>query len=429
MSILDSNKIHRAEKSPTLRMSEISRIAESEGKTIYKFGFGQSPFSPPKQIVDALIKNASLSHYTSVQGENVLRENITKFHSSVSGLDYLKPENLIIGAGSKILIYSVLAALKNATVIIPAPAWVSYEPQSLLIGHSVARIVTDYESRWRVTPDILEEVCKSEREKSGSTNPLVMILNYPGNPDGLGYSDDELKAIADICRKYSVLVIADEIYGMLNHNGKYPTIARYYPEGTIISTGLSKWCGAGGWRFGAMFFPDSEKALLTATIGVASETYSCAATPVQYAAIEAYRDYNSVKPYIDAQNKILGTLGSYIAKKLRDAGVKVHNPEGGFYLFVDFSNHAKAIEARRIKNCYEFTERLLAEKGVALLASADFGMPENLYGGRLAYVDFDGNKAIQLYHELKDNFNEQDILKNPIFAKQIKGIDEIISFL
>ena len=100
-----------------------------------------------------------------------------------------------------------------------------------------------------------------------------MILNYPNNPTGLSYTKEELKSIAKICKKNHTLVLSDEIYSRLHHRNGHISVSKYYPEGTIITSGLSKWCGAGGWRLGTMIIPDELERIRQAIINVSSETF------------------------------------------------------------------------------------------------------------------------------------------------------------
>ena len=88
--------------------------------------------------------------------------------------------------------------------------------------------------------------------------------------------------------KYKLIVLSDEIYSQLTFNGQYKSISNFYPEGTIVSTGLSKWCGAGGWRIGTLTFPQELKYIKDMVRRVASETYTSVSVPIQYAAIKAY---------------------------------------------------------------------------------------------------------------------------------------------
>jgi len=74
----------------------------------------------------------------------------------------------------------------------------------------------------------------------------IDILNYSSSPTSRTYPLERLKLLAKVARKYRVILISDEIYGLTHHTGQHVSIERFYPEGTIISSGLSKWCGAGG---------------------------------------------------------------------------------------------------------------------------------------------------------------------------------------
>lgn len=84
-------------------------------------------------------------------------------------------------------------------------------------------------------------------------------------------------------------MISDEIYGMTTFDMNHCSIARYYPEGTIISTGISKWAGAGGWRLGFFAFPKQLHWLRDAMVAVASESYTSVSAPIQYASCLAFQ--------------------------------------------------------------------------------------------------------------------------------------------
>jgi len=375
--------LRKVQESQTLLINSQSKKLEEQNVDIIKFGFGQSPFLPPESVQDALRKSVHHKEYSSVQGDEKLRELISDFHETHNGLS-VTPENILIAPGSKILIFNILLAFRNTDVFIPTPAWVSYAPQADLIGHHLIKIKTSGQDRWRVTPDNLAESIQNKKYKDS-----ILILNYPGNPDGLTYTEEELKAIADYARNLNILVISDEIYGLLDHNLSHHSFASYYPDQTITTTGLSKWCGAGGWRFGAALLSDGISIELKQTlIGIGSETYSCAPSPVQIAAKEAYRSFQDTKPYIQWQTSILSQIGNVCADKLNHANIRTFHPQGGFYLSPDFSFHLEKLESQGIRNSVELCQRILKDIGVAMLPGAAFGMPENELVTRLAYVDF-----------------------------------------
>ncbi|KKL25743.1 hypothetical protein LCGC14_2402240 [marine sediment metagenome] len=124
-------------------------------------------------------------------------------------------------------------------------------------------------------------------------------MNYPGNPDGNSYSAYELEAIARVARKHHILILSDEIYGETKYDGDHVSISKYYPEGTIVSGGLSKWCGAGGWRLGTFIFPKELDWLREAMCVIASETYTTVSAPIQCAAITAFRGAPSIEHYLE----------------------------------------------------------------------------------------------------------------------------------
>ena len=268
--------------SATLAANEKSNQLCAAGGSIYKLGLGQSPFPVPDPVVEALRANAFQKDYLQVKGLPGLRAAVAGYRRRRHGTE-CTGEDVLIGPGSKPLMF-LLQLVYYGDLVIPTPSWCSYAPQAHIIGRHVRWLNTRPENGWRLTSEDLEELCKEDK-----TRPRIVILNYPSNPTGGSYSPTELKAIAQVARANGVILLSDEIYGELHHAGKHDSIARFYPEGTIISSGLSKWCGAGGWRLGTFIFPPGLRWLLDAMANVASETYTSTSAPIQYAAVRAFQ--------------------------------------------------------------------------------------------------------------------------------------------
>ena len=142
--------------SSTLRINEISKELESEGKKIYKFGFGQSPFKVPENVIIELQNNAYRNQYLPMQGLPELRQAIAKFVSSRKNYEY-KEENILIGPGTKELMF-LLHILFDGEVLLPAPSWVSYEPQAIIGRNKVHWINTTRENNWFPIAEDIEKI-------------------------------------------------------------------------------------------------------------------------------------------------------------------------------------------------------------------------------------------------------------------------------
>lgn len=373
--------------SATVAIHELSQELIRSGQPVARLGLGQSPFPVPAPVVEALRANASRKEYLPVRGLGELRDAVAEYHRRRAELGSTG-DDVLIGPGSKELMF-LLQLVYYGELVIPTPAWVSYAPQARIIGRRVSLLPCSKASGWKLAPDDLEALCRGDPKC-----PRIVVLNYPSNPTGGSYTGNELAELANVARRYRVLVLSDEIYGELHFRGEHDSIARYYPEGTLVSGGLSKWCGAGGWRLGTFTFPRDKRWLLEAMAAVASETYTSTSAPIQYAAVSAFRGGMRIERYLWLARRILAALSAECVRLLRQGGADVLQPVGAFYLFPDFGPVSGAFERRGVRNSAELCERLLREAGVAVLPGSSFGHAKDEWTVRLALVDFDGAKAM-----------------------------------
>jgi len=408
--------------SATIYINQLSNKLREEGKKIYKMGLGQSPFPVPKIVVEELRSNAFQKDYLEVKGLKALREAVADYHSRRNDIQR-EADNVLIGPGSKELMF-LLQFVYYGEIVIPTPSWVSYAPQAKIIGRQIAWIKTKEENKWQLLPEELHRICENDHYK-----PRIIILNYPSNPTGVTYTTDELKELAEAARKYRAILLSDEIYGELNFKGNHCSIARFYPEGTIISGGLSKWCGAGGWRLGTFTFPESLSNLLNAMAAVASETFTSTSAPIQYAAVRAFKGGIDIERYLWNARKILKALGTKIQRKLISAGVEAPEPEGAFYLFISFKNYADKLRAKNIGTGTGLAARLLEDTGVALLPGSAFGRPDEEFTARLAYVDFEGARAIAAAETINPDDPVTDDFLLTYCSHLLEGTDKIVEWV
>ena len=171
------NLVKDIKTSSTLKINEVSKHLENQGKKIFNFGFGQSPFQVPSDVVDELKNNAHQNKYLSMQGLSELRAIISKYSNTKNSQNYTA-ENIIIGPGTKELMF-LLQLLFDGDILLPAPSWVSYAPQALLGRNKVHWITTTSENNWFPTPEEIEKVILKNKDKN-----YLLFLNSPNNPSG-----------------------------------------------------------------------------------------------------------------------------------------------------------------------------------------------------------------------------------------------------
>ena len=392
MNKIIKDQISQLKPSATLAINEESNKLIKNGKKVYKFGFGQSPFPVPETIVSALKNNANKNTYLPMQGLEELRSTIASYLNKNNN-NHFKSDDILIGPGTKELMFLTQIAFQGE-VLLPAPSWVSYQPQALIAKNKVHWIQTTKNSNWFPTAEQLENKIKSIKNKN-----LLLFINSPNNPSGTVCNN--LQEIAEVAKKHKLIILSDEIYSQLTFDNLYKSISNFYPEGTIVSTGLSKWCGAGGWRLGFFAIPDQLKVLKNSLKILSSESFTSVSAPIQYAAIEAYKGDHSA--YLNTVRKILSFAGNYVYENLKSNVINVTKSEGGFYLFPEFTN-------AKFSTSSEMCNDILNKTGVALLPGSDFGLVSNKMIARLSYTDFDGSNFLKNTLGSK-NLNKADLEK------------------
>ena len=398
------NFIKNLKPSSTLMINQTSKQMEDQGKKIIKFGFGQSPFPVPQDVVQELKNNAYQNKYLPMQGLLELRKVVSKYTSYKKNYEY-KSDNVIIGPGSKELMF-LLHIIFDGEIILPAPSWVSYAPQAILGRNKIQILQTKRENNWFPSGKEIEEIILRDKKKN-----YLLFLNSPNNPSG--QVCQHLDEISNIARKYNLIILSDEIYSELTFSENYKSISNFCPEKTIISTGLSKWCGAGGWRLGYFIIPDSLNEIKNMINVLASETFSAVSAPIQYAAIKAYE--NDHTKYIKKSKNILSAVGKYVYLNLKSNKVLINEPQGGFYLMPEFLN-------TKFSTSTEMCDNILKDTGVALLPGSDFGFNPNKMLVRLSYTDFDGQKFMD---QIDDNEIIDNEKINELAPMVVQGVDKL----
>lgn len=377
-------------QSATLAINAKVKGARAGGGDVCHFGFGQSPFPVPPGLARALAENAHQKEYLPTKGLPELRRNVARYYEKFFGYDF-DPELVIVGPGSKELIFQILYVLEGP-VIVPAPSWVSYGPQLAIRGKRMEVVPTRKEDGYKLRPGVLDAFC---RGMGGGQK--VLVINSPNNPTGAVYGEDEVRDLARVCRRRGVIVVADEIYAQVRPGGRHAGFHSHYPEASITTAGLSKSHGAGGWRLGFAAIPRTMSEVAGCLEAMASETFSTVSCPIQHAACRSYDPdaFEDIHRHVRQCARVHAACASYVHGRLLAMGLDCPAPEGAFYIFPDFGAFRGALAAEGISTDGELAHRLFDRHGVAVLPGSDFYHPAEALAVRLAAVDYDGRRVLE----------------------------------
>lgn len=374
-----SDRINKMEESATLAMAKKSRELKAQGVDIISLSLGEPDFKTPKHIQEAAkaaIDEGKYFAYPPVAGYQDLREAIAKKLREENHIIEAKAENIVVSTGAKHSIANVFMCLINEgdEVVIFSPYWVSYAEIIKLAGGVPVLIEGTLENNFKATAAQLEAAITPKTK--------AVIYSSPCNPTGSVFSKEELHAIADVVKKHeNILVIADEIYELINFTGQHTSIASLPGmfERTVTVNGFSKGYAMTGWRVGYICAPlymakaceKMQGQFTSGGTGIAQRAALAAIAGDQTPSKEME------KAYLKRRDLVLGLL--------RDIpGIKTHVPEGAFYFFPDVTAFfGKTADGFTVNNADDLCLYLLEKANVSLVTGEAFGAPNCV---RLSYA-------------------------------------------
>jgi len=279
-----------------------------------------------------------------------------------NNLEYAASQ-IIVSGGAKMSISTAFYALLNPgdEVLIPAPYWLSYPEMVRLAGGVPVYVKGVDETGFKITPEQLETAI--------TPRTTVFVLNSPSNPTGLVYSRDETAALAEVCLKHNLWIIADEIYERMVYGGESHTsvaaFSKAHYDRTITINGVSKAYAMTGWRIG---YAAAPAPVIAAMETVQSHLASAPATFNQFGALAALQGAETeIRPMLAEfakRNELMYDLVSQIP------GVVCKRPTGAFYVFPNISSFGLPST--------EFANRLIRGKHVAAVPGVAFGADGNI---------------------------------------------------
>lgn len=324
---------------------------------IIKLTLGEPDFNTPEHIKDAAIKSIqdNHSHYAPSQGTLGLRKAVANYMDTKYDLNYTA-DNVLITVGATEAIWTAVSSVVNRgdKVIIPTPIWPMYIPITKVNGADPIFVDTS-ENDFVLTPDKIEEVMKEHGDKV-----KAVVLNFPSNPTGKTYRREDIKAIAEVLKKYDVFVIADEIYSELTYGTKHVSVAEYLPDQTILLNGVSKSHAMTGWRIGTICAPTD---IVQQLLKIHQYSVTTATRVAQDAAQEAFENGMDDGQAMKAEYE---RRGDFVYEEMRKLGFEAQKPEGAFYYF-------GKVPAVLNEDDKTFARQLAFENKVAVVWGSSFG--------------------------------------------------------
>jgi aspartate aminotransferase len=373
-----SVRAQRLQPSATLTITAKAKALKSQGVDVIGFGAGEPDFDSPDHVKEGAIRaiNQGMTKYTGVGGIDELKDAIIHRLKEDHNLEYERSE-IIVSVGAKHTLYNVAQVLFESgdEVIIPAPYWVSY-PEQIKLAEATPVILDTKESEgFKINPQDLENHINS--------NTRALILNYPSNPTGATYNEEELRAIVDVAMDAGLIIISDEIYEKIIYNGiKHVPVAslgKDIKKSTILVNGVSKTYSMTGWRIG---YAAGDKEVISAMSKLQGQSTSNPTSISQWAAVAAFTGPHQI---IEDRTKEFEQRKNYIVEKLNDIPeISCFSPQGAFYVFPNISGYfGKAFNGKVIKDSLDFTEFILEEAKVAVVPGVAFGSDDHV---RISYA-------------------------------------------
>lgn len=377
MNQLLSERILNMATSATLAMAAKARELKGQGKDIIGLSLGEPDFNTPDFIKEAAKQaiDDNYNSYTPVDGYAELKKAIIdKFHRD-NHLHYTAAQ-IVVSTGAKQCLANVALVLldKGDEVILPCPYWVSYADIVKLSEGVPVEVKTSIDTDFKMTATQLE---------SAITPKTKMVwFSSPCNPSGSVYSKQELRALADVLKKYpNIYVVSDEIYEHINYGTGHASMAQFKDmyERTITVNGVSKAFAMTGWRIGYLGAPETVARACNKMQGQITSGANCIA---QRAVIKALEALPSKVQYMIDEFKIRRDLMLNLLSEIE--GFSCNIPEGAFYVFPDISSlFGKTFKGKKIANASDLSLFLLEEALVATVTGDAFGNPNCI---RISYA-------------------------------------------
>ncbi|MEU3854007.1 aminotransferase class I/II-fold pyridoxal phosphate-dependent enzyme [Streptomyces sp. NPDC029554] len=353
--------------SPNLALDQLVRERRAAGESLVHLAFGEARLPLLPGVADTLAAGARRTAYGPVAGREHAREAVAGYFAR-RGLP-TDADRIVLAPGSKPLLMALQLTLPG-DVLLPAPAWNTYAPQAALAGKRAVGVPVPASCGGVPDPAALRTALR--RARADGLRPRLMVLTLPDNPTGTLAPPELVRDVCDIARSEDLVIISDEIYRDVLHDSAatpFLSPADVAPDRTVITTGLSKSLGLGGWRIGAARFPPGEsgRRMRDGVVAAASELWSALSGPMQDVAAYAFAEPPEVVERLRDATRLHGAVARAVHRIALDSGALCRPPTGAFYVYPDFGPLRRELADRGVTDSASLARRLLEESGVVVL--------------------------------------------------------------
>lgn len=328
-------------------------------KDVISFALGEPDYDTPVNIKKAAIKaiEAGFTHYTSTAGLPELRQAVAEKLHRENRVDYDPQTEIVITVGACEACYSAIMSTVDPgdEVIVTDPSFVFYAPTVILAGGKPVFVPIEERNDFRPNLDEIEKLITPKTK--------IIWINSPNNPTGSILLESDAKRIAEIAKKYDLLVMTDEVYEKFVYDGnKHCNVASLpeMKERTLVINALSKTYAMTGWRVG---YVAANERLINRIHLVHMHICTHPSVIAQKASVEAL---TGPQNFVTEMVKEFDKRRRFIVKRLNEIkGLSCWMPPGAFYAFPNITEISK--------NSYELAEYLLKDGRINTVPGAAFG--------------------------------------------------------
>ncbi|HWO60424.1 MAG TPA: pyridoxal phosphate-dependent aminotransferase, partial [Umezawaea sp.] len=322
--------------SPNLALNQMVDRRRADGESLVHLAFGEARLPLLPELARQLAAGAGRAAYGPVAGGESARAAVAGYFSRRRLPT--SADQVVLAPGSKALLMALQLAVPG-DVVLPRPAWNSYAAQVAYAGKQVIGVPIPAACGGVPEPAALRHAVRAARARG--RDPRLLVLTLPDNPTGTLAPPSLVREVCAVAEAEDLVIVSDEIYRDLVHDPvatPYLSPAEIAPERTVVTSGLSKSLGIGGWRIGVARFPEGDRGdrLRDAVVSVASEVWSTLAGPMQHVAEYVYAEPPEIRDRLAAGVRLHGEVARAVHDVAVRSGARCRPPTGGFYVYPDF---------------------------------------------------------------------------------------------